>query len=397
MANTILTPTAVTRKALMILHQKLAFIGTIERQYDSQFAKEGGKIGDQLKIRLPNKYTTGTGATITPQDTAEESVTLTVAIQRHVPMSFFSAELTMSLDDFSERVLDPAMAILAAATENDAFNMALDVYQQVGSPGTTPNALLTYLLAGARLDDSLAPRTQRSIQVPSIPMATIVDALKGLFQDSATIAKQYRDGLMGHTAGFDWYSNTLSKRIANGDTVAGVTVGGASQVGSSFIFGGVANTNTFKKGQIFTAAGCFEVHPETKQSTGILQKFVITADVTATTTTVTVAISPAIVVSGARQNVSASPTNGGAIVFDGTASLNYGLILGYYKQAHAIAFADLHMPKGLDFAAREVMDGISMRVLRDYAVLTDAIITRVDILYGYKTIRPELSSRIASL
>jgi hypothetical protein len=224
-----------------------------------------------------------------------------------------------------------------------------------------------------------------------------VDALKGLFQDSSTIAKQYRDGLMGRTAGFDWYNNTLTKRHTNGDTVASITTGGASQTGSSFILGGTANTNTWKKGQVFTAAGCFEVHPETKVSTGVLQKFVITADVTSTTTTTTVGISPAIVVSGAKQNVSASPTNGGAIVFDGTASLSYGLLLAYYKQAHAIAFADLAMPKGLDFAAREVMDGISMRILRDYAVLTDEIITRLDILYGYKTIRPELSCRIATI
>lgn len=397
MANTILTPTAVTRKALMILHQKLAFVGTIERQYDNQFAKDGGKIGDSLKIRLPNKYTTATGTTITPQATAEESVTLTVATQRHVPMSFFTAELTLNLDDFSDRILDPAMAVLAAAIENDAFNMALDVYQQVGTPGSTPTALLTYLTAGARLDDSLAPRTQRNIQLGPLAAATLIDALKGLFQDSATIAKQYRDGLLGRTGGFDWYANTLIKRFSNGDTVASITVSGATQTGATLVLGNTANTETWKKGQIFTAAGCYEVHPETKVSTGVLQKFVITADVTSTTTTTTVAISPSIVTSGAKQNVSASPTNGGAIVFDGTASLQYGLILAYFKQAFAISFADLHMPKGLDFAAREVMDGISMRILRDYAVLTDEIITRLDVLYGYKTIRPELACRIASL
>lgn len=395
MANTFLTPTMVVRKALMILHQKSAFIGTTERQYDSSYAKDGAKIGDTLKIRLPNKYTTATGASITPQDVAENSVSLVVATQRHVPMSFLASELTLSVDDFTERILDPAMAVLAAATEADAFAMALDVYQQVGTPGTTPSALLTYLQAMARLDNSLAPKTQRCLQMPPLDGATIIDALKGLFQDSATIAKQYREGIMGRTSGFDWYMNTLTNRMTNGNAVTGLTVSGATQTGASVVISS-ANTNTFKKGQIFTMVGCNEVHPETKVDTGRLQKFVITADVTATTLTVTLAISPSIVTSGALQNVSASPTNGGAVVFDGTASLQYGLTLAYYKQAFATAFADLYMPKGLDWGARETMDGISMRLIRDYDVTTDKIITRADILYGYKTVRPEMACRVAS-
>ena len=396
MANTILTPTAVTRKALMILHQKCAFIGTVERQYDDSFAKDGGKIGDTLKIRLPNRYTTGTGPTITPQDTAENSVSLVVGTQRHVPMSFLASELTLSMDDFSERVIDPAMAVLGAAIESDCFAMGLDVYQQVGTPGSAPNALLTYLQGMARLDNSLAPKTQRCIQIPPLDAAIIIDALKGLFHDSNAITKQYRDGIMGRTSGFDWYNNTLTGRMTNGNKVASVTVSGAGQTGSTITFGGVAASDTFKKGQVFTMAGCNEVHPETKVDTGRLQKFVVTADATSAGTTVAVAISPAIVTSGATQNVSASPTNGGAVTFDGTASLNYGLTLSYYKQAFAVAFADLYMPKGLDFGARQTMDGISMRLIRDYDVTTDKIVTRADVLYGYKTIRPEFAARIAS-
>lgn len=397
MANTILTPTKVTRKALMILHQKLAFIGTIDRQYDSSFAVDGAKIGSQLKIRLPNKYITGVGTDITPQDTTENSETLTVATQRHVPMSFLASELTLSLDDFSERILDPAMSVMAAVTERDAFNMFLEVYQQVGTPGSSPNALLTFLQAGARLDNSLAPRSNRAIQLPPLDSATLIDALKGLFNDTTAISKQYRDGIMGRTAGFDWYSNTLTARMTNGNKVTGVTVSGASQVGSSIVFGGVANLDTFKKGQVFTMAGCFEIHPETKEATGRLQKFVVTADTTSSTTTVTVPIEPAInVTATGQQTVSASPTNGGAVVFDGTASLVYDIIGTYYKNAFAFVTADLLMPKGVHFSSREVLDGISMRIVSQYAVLSDKIVTRVDILYGYKAIRRELACRVAS-
>ncbi len=396
MANTLLTPTMVTRKALMILHQKLAFVGTIERQYDDQFAKDGAKIGATLTIRLPNQYTVSTGQTIAPQDTTEQSTVLSVATQKNVPMSFFSSELTLSIDNFSERIIDPAMSVLAAAVEADAFNMALDTYQQVGTPGSTPTALLTYLQAMARLTNSLAPLSQRNIQLAPLDAATIIDALKGLFQDSQAIQKQYRDGIMGRTAGFDWYQNTLVGRMTNGNKVAAVTVSGAGQTGASVTLGGLAAADTFKKGQVFTMAGCNEVHPETKVDTGRLQKFVVTADATSAGATLAVSISPSIVVSGALQNVSASPTNGGAVTFDGTASLNYGLALSYYKQAYAIAFADLYMPKGVDFGAREVMDGVSLRIVRDYDVTNDKIITRADVLYGYKTIRPQLACRVAS-
>jgi len=397
MPNTLLTPTMVTRKALMILHQKLSFVGTIERQYDDSFAKDGAKIGATLQIRLPSKFVSAVGSTVTASDTVQTSVALTVGTQRNVAMNFLASELTLSMDDFSERVIDPAMAVIAAGVENDAFQMALDVYQQVGAPGTTPNALLTYLQGAARLDNSLAPRTQRCLQLAPLDAATIVDALKGLFQDSQAISKQYREGIMGRTSGFDWYSNTLTARFTNGNRVATMTVSGAGQTGATIVLTGtILTSDTFKKGEVMTFAGCNEVHPETKVNTGRLQKFVVTADSIGTGTTATVAISPAIVVTGATQNVSASPTDTGAVVVDGTASLQYGLILAYFKQAFAIAFADLYMPKGLDFGAREVMDGISLRIIRDYAVLTDLIITRVDVLYGVKTIRPELACRVAS-
>lgn len=396
MPNTLLTPTKVTRKALMVLHQKLSFIGTIERQYDDQFAVDGAKIGSTLKIRLPNRYVVQNGPNITPQDTLENSVDLVVASNKVVPMEFQTSELTLSLDDFSERIIDPAMAVLGAAAEADAFSMALDVWNQVGTPTSTPNALLTYLQAGARLDSSLAPRTQRCVEIGPNDQAVIVDSLKGLFQDSQQISKQYRDGLMGRTAGFDWYSNTLMSRLTNGNKVAGVTVSGAGQTGSNLLVAGLAAADTFKKGQTFTIAGVFEIHPETRVSTGVLQNFVVTADVTSVGATATLPIAPSIVTTGPLQNVSAGPAAAAALVFVGAVNINYALLLAYYKQAFAIAFADMIMPKGLDFAARETMDGISMRILRDYTVLNDRIVTRVDILYGFKAIRPEFACRIAS-
>src|SRR5579872_5363398 len=155
MANALLTPQQITREALRVLHNKLTFIGAINRQYDDSFAKAGAKIGDTLKIRLPNQYTVRTGKTLSAQDVTEQSVSLQIATQKGVDVNFSSAELTMSLDDFSSRILEPAMAVLASSLEADAFTMYRDVCQQVGTAGTTPNTLLTYLQARAKLNNSL--------------------------------------------------------------------------------------------------------------------------------------------------------------------------------------------------------------------------------------------------
>jgi hypothetical protein len=397
MANAFLTPQMITREALRVLHNKLTFIGAINRQYDDSFAKSGAKVGDTLRIRLPNQYTVRTGKTLSTQDTVEQSVSLQIATQKGVDVNFTSAELTLSLDDFSTRILEPAMAVLASAMEADAFSMYKDVYQQVGAAGTTPNTLLTYLQARARLNNSLTPMdANRTTHLSPLATATIVDALKGLFQDSNAIREQYREGSMGRTAGFDWYENPLVPTHTNGNTVAGVTVSGAGQTGATLNIGGVANGNTFARGTVFNIAGVFEVHPETKAVTSRLQQFVVAADATMGGTTGALTISPAIVTTGAQQNVGASPASGAAITIVGAASGAYEQEMAFHRDAFAFATADLVLPKGVDFAAREVFDGVSMRIVRAYDVVNDAFPCRIDVFYGYKTIRPQMACRVTA-
>lgn len=400
MANTILTPQQITREALRILHSKLTFISNINRQYDSSFAKEGAKIGDSLKIRLPNQYTVRTGKTLSTQDTTETSTTLQVSTQKGVDVNFSSAELTLSLDDFSDRILEPAMARLASEIESDALSMYKDVYNLVGTAGTVPtgsDALKTYLQARQKLNEALAPMdSKRTLHLLPTSMVEIVNSLKGLFADSKEISEQYKEGMMGRSAGFDWYENTLLPTHTLGNKVASVTVSGASQTGSSLLVGGTANNDTFKQGTVFTIAGVYQVHPETKTVMPNLQQFVVTSDVTATTTTATLAISPAIVTSGATQTVSASPANSAAITFVGSASTGYGQNLAFHKDAFAFATADLLMPKGVDFARREIYDGISLRIVRAYDINNDNLPCRIDVLYGYKAIRPQMACRITN-
>ena len=394
MSNQILTPTAVTREALRVLHQKLNFVGSIKRDYDASFAKEGAKIGDSLKIRLPNQYTVRTGATLSAQDTTETSTTLQVATQKGVDLNFTSVDLTLSLDDFSGRILEPAMSVLAANIEADALSMALDVYQVVNNVGSaiTLNKALT---ARKVLVDALAPGDARTLLLNTQDNLDLVDALKGLFQDSNEIAKQYREGKVGRTAGFgDIYENTLLASQATGTAASATTytVNGATQVGAAITI--QTGATTFKKGDVVTFAGCNRCHPESKADTGVLQQFVVTADYAGGGGNL--AISPAIVTSGGRQNVTASPTNGGAVVKVGGASAIYKPSLAYHKDAFAFATADLVMPGGVDFAAREVMDGVSMRIVRQYDINNDKFPARLDVLYGFKTIRAELACRILS-
>lgn len=388
MANSILTPTAVTREILRVLHEKLSFIGTINRNYDDSYAQKGAKIGDSLKIRLPNKYTVRTGKTLNAQDTSEESVTMTVATQKGVDMNFSSAELTMELDDFSKRIIQPAVAVLASDIEADALQtMTKDVYNLVGTAGTTPNALLTIGQARAKLNQYLAPKdNRRCIQMDSVAMVTMVDAVKGLFQDSKEIAKQYREGMMGRTSGFDWYENERVYTHTNGTDHTTVTVNDTVASGDSVITTAGANVTV---GTVFTIADVKAVHPETKDVYSHLQQFVITA-VNGNDWTV----SPAFISTGAKQNINALPANSAAITLVGSASAALPQHLAYHHDAFAFATADLEMPEGVHFAAREQFEGISIRIVRAYDINNDNFPCRLDVLYGYKTLRPELACRI---
>lgn len=389
MTNTLLSPTAVTREALRVLHQKLNFVGSITREYDESFARQGAKIGDTLKVRLPNQYVVRTGPTLNAQDTTENSVDLKVQTQKGVDLNFTSVDLTMTLDDFSDRVIEPAMSVLAANIEADAMGMYKDVSNQVNNHGAA--ASFNRVLSGRKmLVDNLAPLSGRTCNLNTQDNMDLVDALKGLFNDRDTLSRQYREGFMGRTAGFDFMENTLWPSHARSAANGAYLVNGASQSGATLVVDTGANAPA--QGDVFTISGVFRVHPETKQSTGILQQFVVGAGATATSWP----ISPAIVTSGATQNVSAAPADNAPITIAGTVSTPHGISMAYHKSAFAFASADLVMPRGVDFAAREVFDGVSMRIVRQYDINQDKFPCRLDVLYGWKTLRPQLACRLAN-
>jgi len=402
MSNTLLTISMITKEALRILENNLAFTRRINRQYDDKFAVEGAKIGYVVNARKPVRYTVTTGAALSIQDATETQVPVTLSTQDHVDFSFSSADLLLSVDDFKNRFLLPAVSALANKIDNEGLKLYREIAQQVGTPGTTPNALLTYLLAGVALDNQAAPMDgQRSIVLTPKMQAYIVDALKGLFQQSSAIATQYAKGTMGTAAGFEWAMDQNCPTHTIGAHGGTPLTDGAGQTGAALVTNGwTDSTLVLKRGDVFTIAAVYEVNPQSRQSTGDLQKFVATADVTSAAGggAATIPISPAIITSGAFQTVTASPANDAAIVVSGAASLVHPLGMAFHRDAFTLVCADLPVPRGVDMGSR-VSDkqlGISLRVVRQYDINTDAWPCRIDVLYGWATLRPELACRIAA-
>lgn len=394
MANAILTPTAVTRKVQQVLHGKLVLAKNVNRQYDDSFANSGAKIGENLKIRLPNKYLIRTGKNLNAQDTAETSVTLAVATQVGVDMTFSSAELTLSLDDFSERIIEPAAAIVAANIENAIAARYIDIPNLVGTAGTTPASMLTVLQAGARLDDNLAPRDgKRVVALSPLAMATMVDAYKGLFQKAGSIAGQFESGMIEDMAsGFKWgMCPVINSHTMSSGTVTSITVNDSGITDGDTSVTITTTTTAVAVGTVVTFAGCSAVNPETKATLPFLKQFVVTA----ATATVLTLDPPVYWDATANQNCSAVPTNSGAVTFVGSASTAYPQHLAFHKNYLALATADLEdVSKYGAWGAREVYDGISIRLARQYDINSDNIPCRLDVLYGVKTLRPELAVRI---
>ena len=391
MANTILTINQITREAVRLWKNSNAFLQNIDRQYDSEFGKSGGKIGSALRIRLPNDFTVRSGATASPQDTTEQSTTLTVATQKGVDVQFSSAERALSLDDYSKRILAPAINNLAGAVAADVISGSETIPTLQGKfDGSgallSPDAS-TFLNAGAYLDMFSAPRGDRKIMLDPLTQARTVSSLAGLFNPATAVSKQYASGTMMNALGFDFMMDqTVLKHTTGAYTAAVGTVNGGSQTGSTVTVN--ATAGPLKAGDVISFAGVNSVNRITKVDNGVLAQFTVTADVAGGATSIP--IYPAIVVApAAYATVTASPANSAPITVATKASVVYRKNFAFLPQAATLVTADLELPKGVHEAARETLDGTSMRMVTAYNVSTDQFITRLDILYGYKWVRPE--------
>jgi len=410
MANNLLTISKITNEALMVLENELTFTSEVDRNYDDQFAVVGAKIGNTVNVRKPGRFIGTTGPALNVEDFNETSVPVTLSTQFHVDTQFTTQDLALSLDMFSDRVLKPAVAAIANKIDRDGMVMAnLNTANIVGTAGTPPTGLITYLTAGAYLDSEGAPRDgRRSVIIEPFTSATIVDSLKGLFVPQEAIGEQYRKGLMGRdSAGCNWkldqnvVSQTFGSWSANTIAVNVTTATGFLTSGwasSSTLSMAASSASTLNAGDVFTIPGVFAVNPQNRQSYGKLRNFVVLATTTVGTGATSVQVSPAVITAGQFQNVSITSSGSQNI----TAFNNTGVAspqnLMMHRNAFTLAVADLELPDGVHFAGRasDKEIGLSMRVVRQYTINNDSIPTRLDVLYGWAPLYPELACRIAS-
>jgi hypothetical protein len=406
MSNNLLTISMITNEALMVLENELTFSSEVMRNYDDQFAVTGAKIGATLNVRRPGRFIGTSGPALNVEDFNETSTPVTLSTQFHVDTQFTTQDLALSLDMFSDRVLKPAVAAVANKIDYDGTTMAkLNTANIVGTAGTPPTSLLTYLTAQAYLDAEGAPRDgRRSCIIEPFTGATIVDSLKGLFVPNDRIGMQYSKGMMGRdSAGMNWkmdqnisaqtFGTYTGTATINTSTDSGILTSGWAQTSSLTL----TKSGTFipNVGDTFTIANVYAVNPQNRQAYGSnkLRNFVVTA-----ISGNAVTVSPAVISAGQFQNVSITSPGASAVTPFNQAGAVSPQNIVMHKNAFTLATADLELPDGVHFAGRASDKdlGLSLRVVRQYTINNDSIPTRVDVLYGWAPLYPELACRVAS-
>lgn len=408
MSNSLLTISMITRSAVALFKNSNAFIQNLDTQYSDQFGIEGAKIGDSLRVRLPNDYTVTEGPALSVQDTTEQQTVLTLTNQSHVDVGFTTAERTLKLDDYEERILMPMLNNLAgrvAANVMSGVEGGVCNYVSAvdGSGNVVSPTAKTVLSAGALLSDNSANMLDRNLVASPTTMANTVDTLKGLFNPQEAIGKQYMTAQIYRALNFRWFEDQTVLNHTTGTFTAG-TVNGASQSGTTLTVNAI--TGTLKKGDMITISGVNGVNRVTKQSWNKVRQFVLTADAASGATSLS--IYPAIVAGGAGyvpatgagavqyQTVDYAPANSAPISLVNKASEVYRKNIAYAKNAVTLGTADLIAPsKGVVESKRDNYDGISMRMLTAYVPGTDQLVTRLDVLYGWLFVRPEWACVVA--
>jgi hypothetical protein len=392
-SNSLLTVDMITRESLRVAHEAVQFIGTVDRQYDDSFGKTGAKIGTALRVRKPNQYKRTQGSRVMDvQDQAESNGSITLATQDHVDMRFNSAELALTIDDFSRRYIEPAVKALVSGIEADFLAYATKATAQVaGTAGTAITSLVAPGAARAKLNQQLAPKSDRYIQMDSVTMGGLVNGVAAYFNPSNAIANQFREGMVARTAMADFYENERVWTMPNSADVAGEINNGTLTSGiTSLTVDGF--TAAPVEGMVFTIEGTYDVHPETKVPYSHLKQFVCAAGCTTTNLVFT----PAVIwdTSNPAQNCSGQPSDGDDIVFVGLLSTNYVQPLMYHKEAFQFVMADLPIMDDAAKCVRRMQDGLSLRVWQASDIRNDEQLMRIDALYGFAALRSEWACRM---
>lgn len=389
-----------------MLVNNLKFGSNVNRSYDDQFAKTGAKVGYTVNARLPQRYLVNKGQALVIQPVTDSLVPITLTDQANVGIEFSMASLAMEIDDYRERYIKPAVEALINQVDFDGlYRMYQTVANTVGTPGTVPATNMAYLDAGVKLSNGAVPEDGRIAIVNPRMRATIANANVALFNNQAREA--FRTGqFSGEVLGIDeWYSSQNVPVHVVGPLGGTPLVNGASQTGDVLITDGwtAAAALRLKKGDVIQAGATYQINPMNRQSVGELQDFTVRADVYSDAAgNASIPIWPPIVPSGQNQTVSGSPADNAPITIFGHASAHankatpQGLI--YNRDAFTLVMADLPLPGGV-WAAERVSSrslGISVRFVKDYDIMTDQSPARLDLLYGWAALRPEMAVRMAS-
>ena len=390
-SNSLLTPSIISKETLVILENNLVAASKVNRQFENQFVK----MGSTLTVRKPNRFTVSSGPALQIQNVTEPSTSITISNQKHVDFQFSSQELTLVIEDFSERYCKPAAAALANQIDYDVLGLWNQVFNEVGTPGTTPSSFATSVqLVGRRMDDGAVPQDDRTLCLNPNAYWNIANGLTTLYVQS--VSEPALKGFLAKIGNFSIYEdqNIQSQTVAN--FTGTPLVNNAGQTGSSLVTDGWGNSETvLNAGDVFTLDGVYAINPQSRRSTGVLQQFVATAAATSDGSgNSTIAIYPAITISGAYQTVTASPANDAAITVVGTANTSYPQNLAFVRDAFGLVTVPMELYEGVDFKARSEYRGISMRIIRAFDINNDVAPTRIDVLYGTASYYPELACRL---
>ena len=410
-ANTLLTLSLITHRALFVLENSLTATSKINREYDDRFAVSGAKIGATADVRKPPRFVVSRGQSINIQAADETSVPITCDIQSNIAFEFSSADKVMSIDDYSRRFLEPAVSQLGNDVDEEVCKIITKVPYFIGTPGAIPSTSSTYTKAHAILDYNSVPRNAERTMIITPDMETnLIEALKGLFHQGETISMQFRSNHMGHAFGWDFYMDQNCYTHTVG-TYSGADplVLGAGQTGAELDIDGMGNGGVLEVGDIIQMAGVYHVNPKNRKSTGRLQPFVVQQRAVASAGGVIndLKIDPPISPPGADgvvkdQTVSAGPLNNAVITVFGHKSTSSGKVspqgFGFHRDFATLACVDLGLP-GESHQASRAQDkqlGLSMRIVEGYNISDDKFPCRIDILYGVSSLRPELCVRVLS-
>jgi hypothetical protein len=404
-ANEILTDDVLAKEALMLVENNLSITRRIARRYEKKFGQDGNKIGDSLNIRLPVRWEGREGELMNPEGAQERSVAMKIDRLIGQDLEFSNVDLTLKIDMFKERYLDTACASIANRIDKAVCEQYKNVPNATGTPGTVPVALDSYFDASVLLSNYGVPAGKRTIVLSPRMEATIVNALKGLFQAAKAIADQYDTGGMGHVIGFDWEMDQNVTTHAVGALGGTPLVNGAGQTGSTIITNGwtAAAAPRLKQGDVVTFAATDGLNPQNREDTADLRMFAVTADTSSDGSgNLTIPIFPSLTIAGPYRNASGAPAANAIVKIFGSATayaaLNTKQGLAFHKEWMQAAFVDLDLPKNMEMAARAKSDklGISIRIIKGYDIRTNQQLCRLDVLFGLKQTYEDFCCRIAS-